>query len=249
MVLLMHVGDVLVLGKRRLALNDSEPPRQSGPSCLTVTCSGRRPCRGSAIPPLEVFGSSSSARSRCGRDGLLGPRQSTTRFWQQRAASTVRSELSDGDVLGPTPLSRSGVPFAGGPRSLHRSVLRRGALRLGDLRLGRDGALWAHWNLLGPRQSTTCFWQQRAASTVRSELSDGDVLGPTPLSRSGVPIAGGPRSPRRGVLRRGVPRLGVLRLGVLPRTSDSEFFASEFFASGFLLWTPSGDPRCPPTFS
>ena len=120
--LLRRVGVFWVPGGRRLAFDSSEPPRQSGLSRLKVACLGRRLClRG----PRSL---------RCGL--LLGPRQSTTRLWQQRAASTVRSESSDIDVLGPTLLSQSGVPFAGGPQSLRCNVFRRGFLRFGDPRSG-----------------------------------------------------------------------------------------------------------------
>ena len=51
------------------------------------------------------------------------------------------------------------------------------------------------------------------------------MLESTPLSRSGVPLAGGPRSLRPGDLR-----FGILRLGARGRAAD--FTASGLFVSG-----------------
>ena len=56
MALLRHTGVFWVPGRRRLAFGNSEPPPQSGPSRLTLTCPGRRPCRGVAFSSPEGLG-------------------------------------------------------------------------------------------------------------------------------------------------------------------------------------------------
>ena len=55
------------------------------------------------------------------------------------------------------------------------------------LELPRMGwRIWGPWSLLSPRWTTTRLEIQRAASTVWTDLSGFDRLGPSPLLRSGV---------------------------------------------------------------
>ena len=62
---LLVLGPLGPLGRRRLTLNDSEPPRQVGPICLALTGSAHRPCRVVAFFLAGGFSDLSGIRRQC----------------------------------------------------------------------------------------------------------------------------------------------------------------------------------------